>query len=303
MMYYTLRRLSNANTNKVAKYVEKVADLGKRNLLFRVDIRHIYSIWTICKNEEEYKLGLSATNHFYNFGRQLTPEGVNKLFVMTLRCKQTQEAIKLIEGCNDWLCNPPSLGMIYILLGDLISKKDFDSVFRLFKVVRTTWNIRLSNTLYHYSIVAMLMMDKNPLEEALMLYGDAEVMNIRLKEETHNFVLEHALKKPVDDKHAIICKYVLERMINEVGALTSKSYYLIAWFILKYKEHVHPSLDPICSLYKDWTLPIRQAYTMEILHTNNVDIPQEFVKDIQNEAENGSKEAQFVLEHRLSAEL
>lgn len=48
-----------------------------------------------CKSHEEYQLGLIAVNHFYNFGRQLSPEGSNKLFALSMRCGELEESIKV----------------------------------------------------------------------------------------------------------------------------------------------------------------------------------------------------------------
>ncbi|XP_953113.1 uncharacterized protein TA08500 [Theileria annulata] len=96
-------------------------------------------IFIRCKTEKDYKYALTATNHFYNFGRQLTPEAIDKLFITTLRCNQLDQAIELIHGSSDWLIRPPRLSLIYLLLGDLMSKGDFDRVFRLYKILRTSW--------------------------------------------------------------------------------------------------------------------------------------------------------------------
>ncbi|ORM41383.1 uncharacterized protein BXIN_2493 [Babesia sp. Xinjiang] len=97
-----------------------------------------------CKTHEEYKLGLLATNHFYNFGRQLSPEGVNKLFVFSMRCGEYEESLKLLEGTRDWLPKPPDIDLVYLLMSVFIHKKDYLNVKRVFKAIRSHWLVDVS---------------------------------------------------------------------------------------------------------------------------------------------------------------
>ncbi|GIX65244.1 uncharacterized protein BcabD6B2_46790 [Babesia caballi] len=166
-LFRSLSRLSNLG--KVSQYVEKVADLGRKNLLFRVDIKHLYSIWQLCKSHEEYKLGLIALNHFYNFGRQLSPEGVNKLFIFSMRCGELEESLKLLEGTRDWLPKPPDIDLVYDLISAFVSRGDYKSVMRAFKAVRSHWQMAVTDTLYRLCIESMLCTDDHPLEEALLV--------------------------------------------------------------------------------------------------------------------------------------
>ncbi|CDR94962.1 hypothetical protein BBBOND_0201190 [Babesia bigemina] len=185
--FRSLARLSNIA--KVSQYVDKVADLGRKNLLFRVDFKHLYSIWQLCKSHEEYKLGLIAVNHFYNFGRQLSPEGVNKLFVFSMRCGELEESLKLLEGARDWLPKPPDIDLVYGLMASFVTKRDYLSVKRVFKAIRSNWQMRLTAKAYRLCIEAMLCSDENPLEEALMVYCDSAVMGIALPSEVHALLL------------------------------------------------------------------------------------------------------------------
>ncbi|KAK1442560.1 hypothetical protein BgAZ_300780 [Babesia gibsoni] len=181
-----------SNLGKVSQYVEKVADLGKRNLLFRVDVKHLYSIWQLCKSHEEYQLGLTAVNHFYNFGRQLSPEGVNKLFVFTMRCREYREAIKLLEGARDWLQAPPDMSLIYMLMSALISQRDYAAVKDVFKAVRSNWQLKPTDYLYKLCIESMLCLQEHPLEEALMVYCDSAIMDVPLPVDLHLLMLGKA---------------------------------------------------------------------------------------------------------------
>ncbi|KAK1934087.1 hypothetical protein X943_004006 [Babesia divergens] len=235
-----------SNLGKVSQYVERVADLGKKNLLFRVDIKHLYSIWQLCKSHEEYQLGLIAVNHFYNFGRQLSPEGSNKLFALSMRCGELEESIKaateavdavntgcliqwdqgsdcevtLLEGASDWLRKPPDMDLIYVLISAFISRRDYTSVKRVFKAVRSHWQLKLTSTIYRLCIESMLCLEERPIEEALLVYCDSAIMGTILPAEVHHLMLDairSAMKKEQgkDELYASASSTVYWRLMHE----------------------------------------------------------------------------------------
>ncbi|UKJ89709.2 hypothetical protein MACJ_002963 [Theileria orientalis] len=274
---------------KIAQYVDKVIQLGKRNLLFRVDIKHLYSIWNLCKTEQDYKHALVATNHFYNFGRQLSPEAVDKLFVTTMRCNMLEEAIELIRGSCNWLKKPPSLSLIYILLNELISRDDFDNVYEVYKIVRTSWQIRLTPTLYEYCIGYMLNTNAYPLEESLMVYGDSDKMGVRLTEETHNKLLEKCLEvtEGRSDLCRVTCMYIISRMTKELERLKSpKSYYLLSWFSFRFKDEINElELPGLKHLVGDWKKCLEYSVNSSILCNQKQVMSKKFFEELGSNIE------------------
>ncbi|GFE54461.1 hypothetical protein BaOVIS_018650 [Babesia ovis] len=209
-----------SNIGKVSQYVDKVADLGRRNLLFRVDIKHLYSIWQLCKTHEEYKLGLIATNHFYNFGRQLSPQGVNKIFVFSMRCGEFEESLKLLEGTRDWLSKPPDIDLVYGLMTAFVSAKDYLSVKRVFKAVRSHWQMKLTASIYRLCIESMLCVEENPLEEALMIYCDSAATGTELPFDVHSLLLDCVTQQMVQESDTVdyyrtIANSIQRRLIRE----------------------------------------------------------------------------------------
>ncbi|BAM42087.1 conserved hypothetical protein [Theileria orientalis strain Shintoku] len=281
--------LNRANTAKIAQYVDKVIELGKRNLLFRVDIKHLYSIWNLCKTEKDYKYALVATNHFYNFGRQLSPEAVDKLFVTTMRCNVLDEAIELIRGSRNWLKKPPSLSLIYVLLNELISRDDFDNVYEVYKIVRTSWQIRLTPTLYEYCIAYMLNTNAYPLEESLMVYGDSDKMGVRLSEETHDKLLEKCLEvtEGTSDLCRVTCLYIIGRMIRELGRFKSpRSYYLLSWFSFRFKDKINElELPGLKHLVRDWKRCLEYYVDSNILCNQKQVLSEKFFEELGSDIE------------------
>ncbi|KAF5153243.1 hypothetical protein TpMuguga_04g02510 [Theileria parva strain Muguga] len=284
--------LSRANTAKIAQYVDRVIYLGKRNLLFRVNITHLYSIWNMCKTEKDYKYALTAVNHFYNFGRQLTPEAIDKLFVTTLRCNQLDEAIELIHGASDWLIRPPSLSLIYLLLGELMSKGDFDRVFRLYKIIRTSWKIPLTSTLYNYLIKFMLNNGEYPVEDSLLVYGDSDVMEVNLPEETHVLLMESLLRlwKDKPEMCKSTCLYIIKRLVNEAfwprykSNVRWKTYYVMSWFMYRFQDQ-KISIPGICQHTGDWRTLLEYSLNSALMSSEVPIFCEEFVTELGTQLE------------------
>ncbi|KAG6440114.1 hypothetical protein BBOV_II001335 [Babesia bovis T2Bo] len=187
--FRSLSRLSNIGM--LSQYVDKVEDLGRRNLLLRVHIKHLYSIWQLCKNRESYSLGVIATNHFYNFGRQLTPEGVNKFFVFALRCGELDESLKLVGGTKDWLPKPPDTDLAHILMSAFVIRKDYMNVINVFELIRNNWQMGSTHITYRLCMESLLCTEQNPLEVALMTCCDSAVNDTSLPFDVHLLLLQY----------------------------------------------------------------------------------------------------------------
>ncbi|SJK86126.1 conserved Plasmodium protein, unknown function [Babesia microti strain RI] len=171
----------------------RITDAGRRNMLFHVPMTELYDLWAKCHKETDYALGLLAMNHFYNFGRQISPIGSTKLLSLCIRCKQYDEAIQLLKHSNAWLQEPPSLYLIYTLMNILFVRAEYHKVRLCFKYIRENWKLKVRPRLYDITIKSCLLMPKYPLQEALIIYNDSQLMDVYLPESTHFTLLNCTL--------------------------------------------------------------------------------------------------------------
>ncbi|GAB65559.1 hypothetical protein PCYB_062910 [Plasmodium cynomolgi strain B] len=143
---------------------------------------------------------------------------------------------------------PPVEQVHFVMHGRIFKKKKFYDVREIFSFIRQNNQIKLESSFYTVTIKAMLMLEKNSLQEAMIIYDDSYDMSIYLTNEIHNLMLEnnlylyHTVKKEVKPECEKLLKLyegnvekIIIRLINELIKnrtsikLSSKTLSLFAW--------------------------------------------------------------------------
>ncbi|KMZ81629.1 hypothetical protein PVIIG_04718 [Plasmodium vivax India VII] len=246
------------NTALIKSKIDTLENYAKKNQLHKLRMDDLFDVLKLSKTEEDYKLSLHLLNLYYNFGRNLnTQQDVNLFFIFMLRTKQLNEAKELLKHFNGWLLCPPSNKYILLCMEEFFKKKKFYYVREIFSFIRQNSQIKLESPFYTVTIKAMLMLEENSVQEAMIIYDDSYGMSIYLTNEIHNLLLEnilylyHTVKgaKPENEKLLKLCEGNVEkiiiRLINELIKnrtsikLSSKSLSLLAW------AHMHFDVNAI----------------------------------------------------------
>ncbi|SCL99688.1 conserved Plasmodium protein, unknown function [Plasmodium chabaudi chabaudi] len=243
-----LQNLRYFNTSLIKSKIDVLENYAKKNQLHKLRMDHLFEVFKLSKTEEDYKLSLHLLNVYYNFGRNLnTQQDVNLFFALILRTNQLNEAKDLLKYFNGWLLCPPSNKYILLCMEEFFKKKQYYDVREIFSFIRQNSQIQLESAFYTITIKSMIMLEKNSIEEAMIIYDDSYNMSIYLTNEIHNLLLENNLynyyheksEKPENleklDTYEKNIKTIIIRMINEsiknrrYVKLSSKSLSLLAW--------------------------------------------------------------------------
>ncbi|CAD2087238.1 conserved Plasmodium protein, unknown function [Plasmodium vinckei brucechwatti] len=225
-----LQNLRYFNTSLIKSKIDVLENYAKKNQLHKLRMDHLFEVFKLSKTEEDYKLSLHLLNVYYNFGRNLnTQQDVNLFFALILRTNQLNEAKDLLKYFNGWLLCPPSNKYILLCMEEFFKKKQYYDVREIFSFIRQNSQIQLESSFYAITIKSMIMLEKNFIEEAMIIYDDSYNMSIYLTNEIHNLLLEKL------DTYEKNIKTIIIRMINEsiknrrYVKLSSKSLSLLAW--------------------------------------------------------------------------
>ncbi|EUD66136.1 hypothetical protein C922_03331 [Plasmodium inui San Antonio 1] len=237
------------NTALIKSKIGMLENYAKKNQMHKLRMNDFFDVLKLSKTEEDYKLSLHLLNLYYNFGRNLkTQQDVNLFFIFILRTKQLNEAKELLKYFNGWLLCPPSNKYILLCMEEFLRKKKYYDVREIFSFIRQNNQIKLESSFYTVTIKAMLMLEKNSFQEAMIIYDDSYDMSIYLTNEIHNLLLEknlylyHTVKKEVNPEEENLLKLyevnvekIIIRLINELIKnrtsikLSSKTLSLFAW--------------------------------------------------------------------------
>ncbi|CAD2087210.1 conserved Plasmodium protein, unknown function [Plasmodium vinckei lentum] len=243
-----LQNLRYFNTSLIKSKIDVLENYAKKNQLHKLRMDHLFEVFKLSKTEEDYKLSLHLLNVYYNFGRNLnTQQDVNLFFALILRTNQLNEAKDLLKYFNGWLLCPPSNKYILLCMEEFFKKKQYYDVREIFSFIRQNSQIQLESSFYTITIKSMIMLEKNAIEEAMIIYDDSYNMSIYLTNEIHNLLLENNLYNYYHEKleksenlekldtYEKNIKTIIIRMINEsiknrrYVKLSSKSLSLLAW--------------------------------------------------------------------------
>lgn len=236
------------NTALIKSKIDTLENYAKKNQMHKLRMNDLFDVLKLSKTEEDYKLSLHLLNLYYNFGRNLnTQQDVNLFFIFILRTNQLNEAKELLKYFNGWLLCPPSNKYILLCMEEFFKKKKYYDVREIFSFIRQNNQIKLESSFYAVTIKAMLMLEKNPFEEAMIIYDDSYDMSIYLTNEIHNLLLEnslyvyHTMKEMKPENGELLKLYggnvekIIIRLINELIKnrtsikLSSKTLSLFAW--------------------------------------------------------------------------
>ncbi|GAW80048.1 hypothetical protein, conserved [Plasmodium gonderi] len=236
------------NTAMIKSKIDVLENYAKKNQLHKLRMDDFFDVLKLSKTEEDYKLSLHLLNLYYNFGRNLnTQQDVNLFFIFILRTKQLSEAKELLKYFNGWLLCPPSNKYIVLCMEEFFLKQKYYDVREIFSFIRQNNQIKLESSFYTVTIKSMLMLERDSVQEAMIIYDDSYDMSIYLTNEIHNLVLENNLyfyhkSKEEKSEDLQLLKYyegniekIIIRLINELIKnrtsikLSSKSLSLFAW--------------------------------------------------------------------------
>lgn len=243
-----LQSLRHFNTSLIKSKIDVLENYAKKNQLHKLRMDNLFEVFKLSKTEEDYKLSLRLLNVYYNFGRNLnTQQDVNLFFALILRTNQLNEAKDLLKYFNGWLLCPPSNKYILLCMEEFFKKKQYYDVREIFSFIRQNSQIQLESPFYTITIKSMIMLEKNSIEEAMIIYDDSYNMSIYLTNEIHNLLLENNLYNYYHEKlekpenleklgtYEKSIKTIIIRLINEsiknrrYVKLSSKSLSLLAW--------------------------------------------------------------------------
>ncbi|VWU48280.1 conserved protein, unknown function [Hepatocystis sp. ex Piliocolobus tephrosceles] len=236
------------NTSLIKSKIDTLENYAKKNQLHKLRRDKLFEVFKLSKTEEDYKLSLHLLNVYYNFGRNLnTQQDVDLFFTSILRTNQLNEAKDFLKYFNGWLLCPPSNKLILLCMEEFFRKKKFYEVREIFSFIRQNNQIKLESSFYSITIKSMLMINKDPIEESMIIYDDSYNMGIYLTNEIHNLLLEHNLYYYHNEKSKNIennkkldfykenIQGIIIRLTNELiknrtyVKLSSKSLSLFAW--------------------------------------------------------------------------
>lgn len=160
-----------------------------------VGARDIFRILRDARSESDFLAGMQMMNVYYNFGVKLRHREIaSRLLAAAMRCKVEAEAVELVKLYGTWLRDPPDKALVYAVMGHFLDAGEPMVVRELAQAMREDWRMPVEAPLYTLAIEAMLQLPERPLQEALLLYVDAQQVGVRLPAPLHARLLDEALR-------------------------------------------------------------------------------------------------------------
>uniref|UniRef100_A0A0G4FJ84 Pentacotripeptide-repeat region of PRORP domain-containing protein n=1 Tax=Chromera velia CCMP2878 TaxID=1169474 RepID=A0A0G4FJ84_9ALVE len=194
-----------ATGEEVTRTLLKGEEMGRRVRTFfqreqhnrhRLDELELFKVWRQCSGEHGWKAALFAMNQCYNNGKHFRHyETPTRLLALAVENEEWDEAVELVKYFPTWLQFPPDTKLIYTLMRHFLETGKFRKVRELTGAVRESWQIPLEPPLYGIVIKAMVAAGGiEGIEEALMLFRDAQTMQVPLQPVTYTLLLEKCLE-------------------------------------------------------------------------------------------------------------
>jgi len=161
----------------------------------KVGAQDLVNILKAGKSPNDYRCALQAMNVYYNFGVKLKHgEIASRYLAGAMKCKVYDEAVELIKLYGTWLESPPEISLVYSVMSHYLDAGSYTIVRDIAQTVREDWRMPVEAPLYDFAMEAMLRLNDDGLDEALLLHQDAKAVGVRLPAKLHLRLLNAALE-------------------------------------------------------------------------------------------------------------